>query len=291
MESPFTFKDKPEVKIILDSVNPYNNARFTTFQLKYWRPILAETNTHRKFTRNASSSRAQSFKKRCETIYNEPTVPTHWNAEQKGMQGGMEFPNEVKDLINNEIGQLARLTIDKIQALNSRVKAETGYEIHKQYLNRYLEPFTQVTQLISATNFDNFFKLRMSEEAQPEINDVATEMFWLLNENQPVSRKIHLPYISMEDLMEYGEDLCTRISVARCARVCVHTYDGQHYLLEKDLGLHDMLLENGHMSPFEHIALADNNSKIVPFYNLDGWKSYRYALDNDLSFGCSEECL
>lgn len=283
MESQFTFKSKPEVKIISDTLNPLNKQRITTYQLSYWRPILAETNTHRKFSRNASSSRAQSFKKRCETICNTPHVPQHWNTEQKGMQGGKEFSDEIKAEIDEEIGELARLTVSKIQALNTSIKAKTGYEIHKQYLNRYLEPFTTVNQLITATNFDNFFKLRMGEEAQPEIRDIATEMFWLLRENEPETSVYHLPYITQKDLKEYGFDTCLKISVARCARVCVHAYDGKHYLLEKDLNLYDTLLSNGHMSPFEHIAIADMTDKVKSYYNLDGWMSYRYALDHNIT--------
>lgn len=38
-----------EVKIIEDSVNPYNGIRLTTFQLRYWRAIHAEVMTHRVF--------------------------------------------------------------------------------------------------------------------------------------------------------------------------------------------------------------------------------------------------
>ena len=47
---------------------------------------------------------------------------------------------------------------------------------------------------------DNFFKLRLAEDAQPEIKDVAMEMFTLLNQNNPVRTEKHLPYIQYEEM-------------------------------------------------------------------------------------------
>ena len=269
---------KPEVKLLCDSINP-NGQRLTTFQVKYWRPLLPEMNTHRVFSRNAASSRAMSFSKRCKQVVEDTVLPTHWNSEKPGMVGGDEFDQETKDFINRKIIQLAGLTTEFIEQLNNEVKAKTGYEIHKQYLNRYLEPFTYTTQIITSTDWDNFFKLRLAPDAQPEIRDVALEMFYALNESNPKKLRMgdyHLPYVLPEELEEYGHFLACKISVARCARVSYRAYEG-HVKLEKDLELFDRLLKSGHMSPFEHVAVPVETDK--HYFNLHGWMSLRYAIE------------
>ena len=265
------------VTILADSVSPCGN-RITTFQLKFWRPLLAEINTHRSFSRNASSSRAQSFEKRIDQVLNDTALPSHWNAEQPGMSGGEEFDQKTKDFINLKIRQLAGLTAGFLEEVNHEVKTKTGKEIHKQYLNRYLEPFTYTNQVLTATDWDNFFKLRMAEDAQPEFKDLATEIFYQLDEHIPTATGIHLPYITEEELNEYGLDTCKKIAVARCARVSYRPYGGK-YLIEKDLELYQRLWMSGHYSPFEHVAVADRNGG--RFFNLKGWRSLRYGLESD----------
>ena len=44
-----------DVKVIEDSVNPYNGIRLTTVQLKYWRAIHSEFMTHRTFCLSGDS--------------------------------------------------------------------------------------------------------------------------------------------------------------------------------------------------------------------------------------------
>ena len=267
--------NKPEVKVIADSI--YNEERITTLQVKYWRPLLPEINTHRAFSRNAASSRAQSFNKRIEQVINSPVLPAHWNAEKPGMVGGEEFDEETKDLINYHIHKLACHTVGRLEAINALVKGKTGKEIHKQYLNRYLEPFISTTQLITATDWDNFFRLRMAEDAQPEVKDLATEMFYAIQESSPVTSKLHLPYVTKEELDEYEKLTAIKISVARCARVSYRAYEG-NIKLEKDLELYNRLLTSGHMSPFEHVAIPGESRY---YYNLACWKSLRYLLDHE----------
>lgn len=265
---------EPEVKIIADSLC---NTRLTTFQVKYWRPILAEMNTHRAFSRNAASSRAMSFSKRCDAVREDAWVPAHWNAEQKGMVGGSEFSLEVKKVIDLDIQKLASATANYLEELNSKIERITGKSIHKQYLNRYLEPFSPVTQLITATDWDNFFKLRCAPDAQPEIQDVANKMKELYESNTPTdcaSGDWHLPYITDADRQNFDEDTLRRISVARCARVSYKPYDG-NTVVERDLELYTRLKTNGHFSPFEHVAQADP-SMHWDQANFRGWTQLRH---------------
>lgn len=270
------WSDKPTVKLIADTVWK-DCPRISTFELKYWRPLLPEMNTHRVFSRNAASSRAQSFEKRCNAVFEQPKVPAHWNQEQKGMVGGEEFSDDVKDFINQSIRNLAQETVIRLDQLNKQVKLMSGHEIHKQYLNRYLEPFTEVTQLVTSVEWDNFFKLRLAPDAQPEMQDIARQMKKLLDSHKPRESEIHLPYIMDGDRIRFPLDL-EKLAVARCARVSYRAYDGR-YQIEKDLALYDRLLKAGHMSPFEHVAFASEPEG--HFYNLVGWKSLRYELEHD----------
>lgn len=269
---------EPEVKIIEDSVNTQGN-RLTTFELKYWRPLLPEMNTHRVFSRNAASSRAQSFEDRCEFIRYNPTLPKHWNAERLGMRGGEEFPEEIKDYINDSISDLSRIVVDTLQHVNEEVKQRTGYEIHKQYLNRYLEPFTRVTQLVSSTEWDNFFSLRISDDAQPEMKDLAVRMKEGMDKSIPVERSLHLPYITKEEREELPREECIEIAVARCARVCYKPYEGEQDKA-KDLRLYSRLMAGRHWSPFEHIAFADPDGMFPNEHrNFTGWAQLRGRYD------------
>lgn len=272
------WNDYPEVKLIADSI--YNDNRISTFQVKYWRPLLAESNTHRIFSRNAASSRAQSWEKRCEEATENTCVPKHWNAEQKGMVGGEEFSPATKEFLNAQIQHLAQSTVDYLNQLNAVVRRVTDKEIHKQYLNRYLEPFVSTTQLITSTDWDNWFKLRMAEDAQPEMQDLATEMFYALQDSQPKESNLHLPYVTFKEFKKYGEETSKKISVARCARVSYRSYD-ENIVLEKDLELYDRLWDSGHLSPFEHVAYGCEGH----YYNLDGWKSLRYVLEHSINPG------
>lgn len=266
--------NEPEVKIICDSQYA-NGPRLTTFQLKYWRPILPEMNTHRIFSRNAASSRAQSFEQRAKFVAEHPYVPSHWNAEQPGMVGRDEFSKEDQEFLNKSIQTLAEATSDYLLGLNEEMERRTGKKIHKQYLNRYLEPFTQVTQLVSSTHWDNFFKLRLASDAQPEIRDVAWQMSDLLRHSNPDDHAIHLPYVTEEDRKKYYQDTLLAISVARCARVSYRAYEGQADL-EKDLALFERLKSSGHWSPFEHVAFADPEFEHPEAHrNYKGWVQYR----------------
>ena len=264
---------KPEVKIIADSI-AHDAPRLTTFQVKYWRPLLAETNTHRVFSRNASSSRARSFESMCDEAVTETFCPAHWNHEQKGMQGGAEFDEEIKAFIDGKIQDLADITVQHIKNIDEEVYARTGHHIHKQYLNRYTEPFRPVIQLITATEWRNWNKLRISDLAQPEIMDLANLMSAVRANAQPTvltDKGWHLPYIIPSEWERFDIDTLKKLSVARCARVSYGTsYKAD---VERDIALHDRLLKNGHLSPFEHVATPSFDKTLER--NLKGWIQYR----------------
>ena len=52
-----------KVEILLDSINPFNGIRLTTFALEYPQNIHHQVLTHRMFSRNSMSLRAMSFER------------------------------------------------------------------------------------------------------------------------------------------------------------------------------------------------------------------------------------
>jgi thymidylate synthase ThyX len=152
--------------------------------------------------------------------------------------------------------------------------SKAGY--HKQIVNRLLEPFQHITVIVTATEWENFFNLRLHPDAQPEIHELARVMKESMDESLPKKISWHLPYILEEEFTnlevidnEFGNLI--KYSVARCARVSYLTHDGSSPDTDKDLKLYDMLLESKHMSPFEHQAKPMTEPEDAgPFWWEDG---------------------
>jgi thymidylate synthase ThyX len=123
-----------------------------------------------------------------------------------------------------------------------------------------LEPFQHIKVIVTATEWENFFKLRIHKDAQPEMCQLATHMAFALDDSTPtklIAGEWHLPYVEYEEFLDEHEcyveiDKAIKCSVARCARVSYLNHDNSSPDIEKDIALADCLLEAGHMSPFEH---------------------------------------
>lgn len=165
-----------------------------------------------------------------------------------------------------------------------------AHGVHKQWANRLIEPFSWHTVIVSATDWSNFYNLRISEHAQPEIRTIAEEMKRAMDHHSPArlsAGEWHLPlvrpmdregvYADKEETADGWLELA-KLSVARCARVSYLTHDGRRDTSE-DLRLHDQLLTNGHMSPFEHAAMAVTDA--APRGNFRGWLQYRKMLPKE----------
>lgn len=295
-------------KILLDSISE-TNKRLTTMEITFPRIVLAEFNTHRMFSRNSASSRAIPFKKQIERVKENPFIPERFPIDGKGMQPncyvgtGNTGYNAAKD---NWLTAL-EMTLCSVKMLYNSFQDET--HIHKQIVNRLLEPFMWHTVIVTATEWDNFFKLRCDVNAQYEIRKIADLMYdeyWHQNgirdDSVPVPRLLkvgewHCPLVSEEDeklildyittkdsllqTHDYFIDLKKRISVARCARVSYLTHDGKRDI-EKDLELFERLRTMGHWSPFEHVA-----TPYFEQYKSSDYAGSRYThpVRNDLSSG------
>lgn len=145
-------KSKISATIIADSRNEFGE-RITTFILTCPRIIWAELLTHRVFSRNAASSRAIPYKKLCEAVKKDTFIPIAWQKNHKGMQG-IEYHNEFNVKILNFLWKMSmRLTVFMSNLLSK-------FNATKQLCNRLLEPYQWYTSIVTATELDNFFKLR-----------------------------------------------------------------------------------------------------------------------------------
>jgi thymidylate synthase ThyX len=151
-------------EIIADSLCPKGN-RLTTYKVTYPRIIHAEMLRHRMLSRNVASSRAIPFNKMVKMVEENPFIPIAWQKDHKGMQGGEYFTN-VDDIKEREMYWLTARSsaINMAQKLNN-------HNTTKQLCNRLLEPFIWTTELITGTEWDNFFDLRCPKYVIEGINN------------------------------------------------------------------------------------------------------------------------
>lgn len=281
-------------RVIADSTSA-SDIRLTTLELVYPRFIHAEMMTHRVFSRNASSSRAIPTKKLIQMVREEPVMPLHWGKNRPGMQATEEIDGLLLQAAVETWSRAASEAANYAAHL-----AELG--VHKQIVNRILEPFLTIRVVVTATQWANFTALRDHPDAQPEIAELAR----LITAARAVSEpkflregEWHFPYILPEELEAYGglpdpTGNLRLVSAARCARTSYKTHDGRTSTLEEDLALCERLIHTDliHASPFEHQAMPDlyygEDIGGAPIWanpgrhgNLYGWQQHRKFLPNE----------
>jgi thymidylate synthase ThyX len=250
--------------ILADSISPAGH-RLTTFQVTFPRIVLAEINTHRMLSRNSASSRAVPVEKRIAAVDADPFVPEAFGRNQKGMQPGEALAGPADD----EARRIWRWIREEACSA-ARDLAEL--EVHKQYANRLLEPFAWHTAILSATDWDNFWHLRVHPAAQGEFSKAAAMMLDLYREHSPYPTNYnewHLPLLQLGEVFNLqvggmNYEKIAEISAARCARVSYLTHEGKCDP-QADLELYEKLTKNGHTSPLEHPARPMTPSEIERF--------------------------
>ena len=247
-------------KVVCDSISE-QGVRLTTFEIEYPRIVMSEFNTMRAISKNSSSSRAIPVSKMLEHTKNINLKPIYFGSKKSGMQAGDELVGE--DL------QYAKSTWES--ALHSMVHSakildECG--VAKEVTNRLVEPFQLVKVVCTATDWDNFFNLRLHPDADPNICMLAYKMYEAMEESEPYLLKDgqwHLPYVNVgwngkgemcyadEDFNSVELEQAIKLSAASCASV---SYRTEGMTLEKADKIFDMLIkaEVVHSSPLEHCA-------------------------------------
>lgn len=261
-------------KIIADSINPNRN-RVTTFLLTYPRFIHSEIMTHRVFSRNAASSRAIPIEKVIEQVKNNPAMPVRWGKNGKGMQDHGIFLNEDSIKFEEEWRKAANRAIESATNLLS-------LGLHKQIVNRVLEPFVWMTTLVTATEWQNFFSLRLHKDAQPEFQHLAHIMLKEYLGHTPVYKNWGEWHIPFGDKISETEDHAIKLKVAtaRAARTSYLTIEKESSI-QNDCKLHDILASSGHWSPFEHSCQANLTVDKFTLSNFRGWLQYRHTFKNE----------
>jgi thymidylate synthase ThyX len=270
-------------RVLCDSLSP-SSVRLVTMEVRYPRFIHSEMMTHRVFSRNAASSRAIPIKKMIAAVRDEPAMPIFWGRNQSGMSARRELDDAAQRAAAEEWQRAL------VNALASAERLSEGdIDLHKQLVNRLLEPFAWITVIISATEWSNFFTQRCHPDAQPEIRHIAELMLQAYRASTPrtvAASAWHLPLI-LDDERSLDDDTLRKLSVARCARVSYLTHDGTRDHA-RDLELYERLMSggaNGHWSPTEHVAtpLGDPQEKSG---NFRGWRQFRklFSQENAADF-------
>lgn len=296
--------NKISVKIIKDSVSAESGVRLTTFELDYPRYIHAEIMTHRMFSRNAQSSRAVPVKNTL-AVNQEWVTPLVWGKNKAGMSSaetleGIEL--ESAKQLWDEAAKNAFIFSDRLAGVN----------LHKQWANRITEPFSNIKVVVTATEWDNFFWLRIDPDAaQPEIVELAKQMDEAYDKSEPVilfKNAWHLPYVNtywddINEIQMYSdsnnnlltEEEAIKVSASCCAQV---SYRKLNETKEKAIEIYDRLFSGAkpHLSPTEHqakvikhfdpdsdmawpkgITHVDRNDSYWSG-NLQGWVQYRQLI-------------
>ncbi len=264
-----------EAEIVANSITGPDNVRLPTYQLQYPRFIHSELMTHRVFSRNAASSRAIPVTKLIEQVENDPAMPIWWGKNEPGMQARAEV---------EDVEGAREWWIGSAKSALERAKLGHARGIHKQIVNRVLEPFMWMKTIVTATEWDNFWDLRCHPDAQPEFQHLAGMMHTTFEKTKHSVRRLepgdwHLPYVKDSERLKYSLTDCIKFSVARCARTSFLNHDKTNPVPEKDIELHDKLVvqKPAHASPAEHQATPTGNFGNQPLWcrNFRGWRQYR----------------
>lgn len=258
--------------------------------------------THRVLSKNSASSRAIPVEKVIQDVEDFGVYPL-WTRNQKGMQGErIQDPQEIESL-NADWSYVRKSVIKEAQSF-------TKAGIHKQNVNRLLEPFQHIRVICTGTDWKNFFELRDHPDAQPEIQALARAIGAAMTGSKPELLKPgqwHIPFGDQMDegrILEYayeklyqsrgweveknrhilikeGDKIKLKVAVARCARVSYNNFTGPIDIV-KDIELYDRLTSSipRHMSPTEHIARVPTESELDSFnssYLSGGMGRYKYS--------------
>ena len=286
-----------EAKVLRHSISEAG-VELITFEVNYPHAVHKDIMTHR-WARNFQSFRALPPEKLLEKLNRgEYFTPEVFGHRVKGM-GQRNEPIEGQDAIDQ---QEARLIWDMHakQCISNAYKFLT-LGIAKQQVNFLLQDLCFIRGIITTTmpQLENFYGLRLDTDdeghpmARPEVYKIASLMRDAHSTSVPFELHPgdwHLPLVSDEEIQPgvgtIDWDYWKKISVGRCARVSYLTHDGVRDP-EKDIALHDSLLKNGHMSPFEHqgTPLPDSLRNYSCGSFGYGWAQYRKYIPHESNYG------
>ena len=274
-------------KILAHSFNPMTNNDVVTFELEYPLVIHAHLLTHRVFSRNTASQRAIPVKAMIKAVMKDPYIPIKWGKNQPGMVAKDE---EIEDI---ERARAEWLLARDNAVYHAGVLDKMG--LHKQHTNRLLAPFQHTKVVVTTTELDNFFNLRLASDAQPEVQMLAQVMKEAYADSLVLSLmkgEWHLPYIEQQPDMVNGKHVLSQyyqgqrvsledakaISAACCAAV---SYRMEDITVDKAQDIYKKLgvgTNKFHASPFEHVCTPWQEHEECERGNLFGFHQLRHLL-------------
>ena len=97
-------------------------------------------------------------------------MPMWWGRNQTGMQAHAKSTIAPRALAEAEWRARSRMRSPMPNGSPS-----PDINLHKQLVNRILEPFAWITVIVTATEWANFFTQRTHEDAQPELKHIARD--------------------------------------------------------------------------------------------------------------------
>lgn len=295
---------------VLDSIAP-NGSRVLTFEIEFPRIVLAETVTHRinsqtgevlffadrtttpEISKNSASSRAIPIKTMIQKVIDDPYIPERFSKNQAGMQESAYLEGTLHDLAVEQW----KFAMDR--AVNAAlVMSDLG--VHKQDANRLLEPFSWVTQVLTASEdgLSNFFAQRCHKDAHPAFRKIARMMYIATQNSIPHLLKYdewHLPYYDQkengstdhtQERVKFVPTRCNsfppsiKISAARCAWVSY--FPPSDIVAERSatraLDTYEKLTSASpmHPSPMEHqLTPLFHDADRFMVGNIEGWIQFR----------------
>jgi hypothetical protein len=281
--------------------------------------VHAEACRHRGKSRSVASNRAIPTHKILKMVAEDKCAPIFWGANNPGMQSKSELSG-LRLLVAKFGWALGR----RSAILASKIMLAAG--AHKQIANRPLAPYQWVTEIVTAHEdvWHNFFALRVHEDAQPEMFEMARlaaicyfgvmpHKWQADTKTTPCGRETpawvnivhcggwHIPLVSYEEIEALIEDCGysegTRnaciISAARCARTSnlsrfnsdkLSTFDEDSSLYGRLTGQIPL-----HISPTEHqLEALARRAHVGP---MVGWRSFRYLHKEHTIYNWSLEDL
>lgn len=277
------------------SISP-DNYELVSFVVTYPRSILPEFNTHTIVSKNTSSSRAIPYRRQGirkpnaamsmrEMVLECPYLPLYWGRNEAGMQASTE-------LTALEIKACKSRILDLRDSVVAQCDALWDLGMHKQDINRYLEPWAWTTQILTSCQWSNFFALRTHKDAHPAFRKIARQMYLQYIKSVPTKLDYgqwHLPFTDDSDYNTHRMEDLKKISVARCARISYNNFDGTRNVA-RDFDLFEKLSSAvpKHLSPFGHQGTPQR--LLCWSGNFFGWNQYRKEIagENVLVFSPTE---
>lgn len=301
-------KNGIQVDVVMDSISK-SGKRITTMCIKYGLIVHAEFLRHRLISNSVKSNRAIPMKTLRAEVLKSPYIPVWFGAAQKGMVADNEMSHK---RLGRAVWLAARYPAVAAHWLAEKLGA------HKEWANRFLNPWQYVVETITFTEIENLLELRVHRDAQKDIQELARCMKNALEFSEPEmlnEGEWHVPYVTRErdidgvmkyydnngcELTAQGAIVC---SAARCARSSYARHDSSTTTLRADSALYEVLITSkpSHGSPCEHVATPvpqfekntfewpkgvthiDNQMRAWSG-NLIGWVQYRQLLEDHVKW-------